>query len=64
MLEILEVFRDVFEFAMYTNWSYRARLKFYRAFPFEELTSKESVVTFCQILFDCPVFARFERRFP
>jgi len=64
MLEILGVFRDVFEFAMYTNWSYRARLEFYHAFPFEELTSKESVVAFRPILFDCPAFAGFEWRFP
>ena len=63
MLEILKLLREVFEFAMDTNWSYRARLEFYHAFPFEELTSKEAVVAFRPNIFDCPAFARFERRF-
>lgn len=51
MLEILEVLRDVFEFAVATNWSYHKRLEFYHAIPFKELTLKEAVMAFRPILF-------------
>ena len=64
MHEILEVFRDVFEFAVADNWSYHKRLEFYYAFPFEELTSKEAVMAFRPILFGCSAFAEFEHTFP
>mmetsp|Transcript_7148 Transcript_7148/g.10388 ORF Transcript_7148/g.10388 Transcript_7148/m.10388 type:complete len:180 (+) Transcript_7148:124-663(+) len=60
MFEILQVFRDVFEFAVATNWSYHKRLEFYHAFPFEELTTKEAVMSFRPVLFGCPAFAEFE----
>ena len=36
MLEILEVFHDLFEFAVADNWTYYKRLEFYDAFPFED----------------------------
>lgn len=49
--EILQVFRDVFEYAVKTNWSYTKRLEFYHSFPFEELTTKEAVLAFRPILF-------------
>mmetsp|Transcript_3681 Transcript_3681/g.5497 ORF Transcript_3681/g.5497 Transcript_3681/m.5497 type:complete len:89 (-) Transcript_3681:88-354(-) len=54
--EILQVFRDVFEYAVKTNWSYTKRLEFYHSFPFEELTTKEAVLAFRPILFGCPAF--------
>ena len=34
MREIVEVFRDAFEFALAGNWTYEKRLEFYHSFPF------------------------------
>ena len=64
MFEILEVFRDVFQYAVLDNWTYRKRLEFYHAFPFEELTSKEAVVAFRPVLFGCPAFADYDYAYP
>mmetsp|Transcript_14017 Transcript_14017/g.20062 ORF Transcript_14017/g.20062 Transcript_14017/m.20062 type:complete len:283 (+) Transcript_14017:154-1002(+) len=65
MHEILQVFRDLFEYAAETNWSYEKRLEFYCSFPFEELTTNEAVMAFRPILFGCPTFtASFEFSFP
>eukprot|EP00590_Aulacoseira_subarctica_P006175 CAMPEP_0172420794 /NCGR_PEP_ID=MMETSP1064-20121228/7127_1 /TAXON_ID=202472 /ORGANISM="Aulacoseira subarctica , Strain CCAP 1002/5" /LENGTH=163 /DNA_ID=CAMNT_0013160907 /DNA_START=251 /DNA_END=742 /DNA_ORIENTATION=+ len=64
MLEILELFRDVFEFAVGAMWGYEKRLEFYHAFPFEELTTKEAVVAFRPVLFGCPAFADLDVVFP
>ena len=57
MHAILHVFRDAFEFAVDTNWSYTKRLEFFHSFPFEELPTVEAVHKFCPILFGCPAFA-------
>jgi len=62
--EILELFRDVFEFAMKTEWSYEKRIEFYHSFPFEELPTRESVIAFRRTLFSCPAFDGFEWTFP
>ena len=64
MHEILELFREVFEFAVENSWSYLKRLEFYHAFPFEELTSKEAVMAFRPILFGGSMFAEFEHPVP
>ena len=63
MLEILELFRDVFEYAVSDSWSYHKRLEFYHAFPFEELTSKEAVMAFRPVLLGCSAFADSECTF-
>jgi hypothetical protein len=60
MFEILELFRDVFEYAVADSWSYHKRLEFYHAFPFEELTSKEAVMAFRPVLLGCSAFADSE----
>ena len=57
---ILELFRDVFECALKTNWSFEKRIEFYHSFPFEELTTKGAVMAFRANLFSCPVFDNFE----
>jgi hypothetical protein len=62
--EILELFRDVFEFAMKTEWSYEKRIEFYHSFPFEELPTRKSVMAFRRTLFSCPAFDGFEWTFP
>ena len=59
MREILEVFRDVFEFAAAANWSHEKRLEFYLSFPFEDLTTKEAVQAFRPVLFGCSAFEDF-----
>eukprot|EP00590_Aulacoseira_subarctica_P007040 CAMPEP_0172424048 /NCGR_PEP_ID=MMETSP1064-20121228/20708_1 /TAXON_ID=202472 /ORGANISM="Aulacoseira subarctica , Strain CCAP 1002/5" /LENGTH=188 /DNA_ID=CAMNT_0013165777 /DNA_START=135 /DNA_END=701 /DNA_ORIENTATION=- len=61
---ILELFRDVFEFALKTNWSYDKRIEFYHSFPFEELPSIRSVKAFRRTLFSCPAFDGFDWTFP
>jgi len=60
MYEILELFREVFEYAVETNWTYEKRMHFYHAFPFEELTTKGAVIAFRFVLFGCRAFADFE----
>jgi len=61
---ILELFRDVFEFAMKTNWTYEKRIEFYYSFPFEELPTSKSVKAFRRTLFSCPAFDDFDWTFP
>ena len=63
MFEILELFRDVFEYAVADSGSYHKRLEFYHAFPFEELTSKEAVMAFRPVLLGCPAFVDSECTF-
>ena len=53
---ILELFRDVFEFALKTNWSYEKRIEFYHSFPFEALPTRKSIKDFRRTLFSCPAF--------
>ena len=43
MHEIIEVFRNVFEFAVESNWTNEKRLEFYHLFPCEEFSTKEDV---------------------
>ena len=62
--EILELFRDVFEFAMKNNWSYEERIEFYHSFPFEDLSTKRSVKAYRRTLFSSPAFDGFEWTFP
>lgn len=57
MHAILHVFRDAFEFADDTNWSYAKRLEFYHTFPFEALPTVNAVHRFCPVLFGCPAFS-------
>lgn len=64
MYAILELFRDVFECAVVTNWTYEKRLEFYRLFPFEELSTRSAVLDFRAVLFACAAFADFEYKFP
>jgi len=64
MREIVEVFRDVFEFASASNWSYEKRMEFYHSFPFEEMLTREDVMSFRPVLFGCPAFAKFNFTFP
>ena len=56
MRAFLHVFRDAFEFAADTNWSYVKRLEFYHSFPFEELPTADAVHRFRPVLFGCPAF--------
>ena len=56
MIEILQLFSDVFEYAVKDNWSYEKRMEFYHAFPFEDLSTREAVIAFRPVLFDCPAF--------
>ena len=62
--EMLELFRDIFECALKTDWSFEDRIMFYHAFPFEELSTREAVYAFRPILFSCPLFANVEYTFP
>ena len=62
--EALQIFRDVFEQAAATNWSYEKRLEFYYSFPLEELNTPEDVISFRSVLFNCPAFRNFEYTFP
>jgi hypothetical protein len=64
MSEILEVFRDVLEYAVEDNWSYEKRMEFYHAFPFDELVTKEAVMAFRPVLFGCPAFAWIDYKHP
>ena len=64
MWEIVEIFRDVFEYATVSNWTYEKRLEFYHSFPFEEMATREDVMAFRPILFGCPAFEEFEFTFP
>jgi len=57
MHAILHLFRDAFEIAADTNWSYTKRLEFYLSFPFEELSTVGAVHRFRAVLFSCPAFA-------
>jgi hypothetical protein len=61
--EALQVFRDVFEQAAAKNWSYEKRLEFYHSFPFEEMDTKEDVMAFRPVLFNCPAFRDFDYTF-
>jgi len=61
---ILELFRDVFEFAYRTHWSYDRRIEFYYSFPFEELPTLRSITAFRRTLFNCPTFDGFSWTFP
>ena len=56
LIEILQLLREVFEYAVEDDWSYEKRMEFYHAFPFDELTTKESVRAFRPELFGCPAF--------
>jgi long-subunit fatty acid transport protein len=56
MQAILRLFRDAFEFAVDTNWSYTKRLEFFHSFPFEELCTVDAVHKFRPVLFGCPAF--------
>ena len=64
VIEILQVLCEAFEYAVEDNWSYKKRLEFYHAFPFDELTTKEAVMAFRPVLFGCPAFANFEMKSP
>ena len=64
MIKILQVFRDVFEYAVEYGWSYEQRLEFYHAFPFEGLSILEAVKAFRPILFGCPAFSGYEQKGP
>lgn len=61
MIEILQLLRDVFECAVEDGWSYRKRMEFYHAFPFDDLRTKEAVKAFRPILFDCPAVSGCRR---
>jgi len=61
---ILELFRDVFEFALKANWSYERRIEFYYSVPFEELSTIRSMKAFRRTLFSKPPFDGFEWTFP
>ena len=61
---LLELFRDVFEFAMKTNWSYEKRMEFYYSIPFEGLSTRRAMKAFRQAYFSCPTFDGFEWTFP
>ena len=56
MIEILQVLKEVFEYAVRDNWSYEKRMEFYHAFPFDELDTREAVEAFRPVLFGCPAF--------
>ena len=63
-IEILQVVREAFEYAVEDNWSYRKHLEMYHAFPFDELTMKEAVQAVRHVLFGCPAFSDGEGRLP
>jgi hypothetical protein len=58
MHTILHVFRDAFEFAADTNWSYTERLELYHSFPLKELPTTDAVPRFRPVLFGCPAFTK------
>jgi len=62
--EMLELFRDVFERAVRTSWSFERRVRFYHSFPFADLTSREAVYAIRSTIFSCPAFADIEYTFP
>lgn len=62
--EILELFRDVYECALKTSWSFEKEIEFYQSFPFDELPTREAVMAFRRTLFRCPAFADLEYTFP
>ena len=62
--EILELFRDIFEFAWKAKWTYDKRMEFYHSIPFHEFTSMRFVRAFRRDLFDDPVFEGFDWTFP
>ena len=62
--EILRLLQDAFEYAVEDNWSYEKRMEFYHAFPFEELRTKEDVLAFRPVLFNCPAFSGPELQAP
>ena len=39
MLDILQLFSEVIEYAVENGWSYEKRLEFYHSFPFDELNT-------------------------
>ena len=64
MIQVLQLMRETFEYAVEYTWSYRERLGFYHAFPFDELDTKEAVQAFRLVLFNCPGFADDRERIP
>ena len=64
MHEVLQIFRDVFEQATATKWSYEKRLEFYYSFPLDELKTAEDVMAYRAALFNCPTFRNFDYTFP
>mmetsp|Transcript_8696 Transcript_8696/g.12683 ORF Transcript_8696/g.12683 Transcript_8696/m.12683 type:complete len:186 (-) Transcript_8696:1246-1803(-) len=64
MLEILQLFREVIEYAVVSGWSYERRLEFYHSFPFDELTTKEAVAAFRPVLFSCAAFKGCKYPYP
>ena len=61
---LLEIFRDIFEFAWQNKWTYEKRMEFYQSIPFEKLSSIASVRAFRRTLFSDPVFEGFDWNFP
>jgi hypothetical protein len=61
---ILELFRDIFEFALKAKWTYDNRMEFYHSIPFSDFSSMRSVRTFRRTLFSNPVFEGFDWTFP
>ena len=57
---ILELFRDVFEFALKANWSFERRIEFYYSVPFAGLPTISSIKAFRRTLFKNPPFDGFE----
>ena len=46
LIEILQLLREVFEYAVEDDWSYEKRMEFYHAFPFKDLSTREAVIAF------------------
>lgn len=64
MHALLEIFRDVFEFAHKNSWTYEKRMDFYHSIPYEELSSIRAIRAFRRTLFSDPVFEGFDWTFP
>lgn len=64
MIAILQVFRDAFEYAVEDGWTYKKRLEFCLAFPFEDLVTVEDVEALRSTLFGCPAFAGCAQKIP
>ena len=64
MIEILKVLRDAFEWAVEDGWSYKRRLRFYHAFPFEDLSSVEAVRAFHSNIFENPSVSGCKQKVP